>query len=140
MGATAVQINGALMARGPRVIGGIKEGMLDFMRRKGYSTIEDFRGIAIRSMLPMHVFLDTYWETKGKIVPEVDMELCNLCGDCEDCCPWEPCTIDVGVVLIDTEKCEGCVLCVANCPEGALKLKNLDMLYEYYERMQAQKV
>lgn len=51
--------------------------------------------------------------------------LCNHCGDptCVDVCPTKATyQRDDGVVLIDYEKCIGCVACVEHCPYSVRKL------------------
>jgi predicted Fe-Mo cluster-binding NifX family protein/NAD-dependent dihydropyrimidine dehydrogenase PreA subunit len=56
------------------------------------------------------------------IVAVVDMQVCNLCGACEDSCPLG--AIAVGDTLrIDGEKCDGCGLCLEACPIDALSLR-----------------
>ena len=56
------------------------------------------------------------------IIAVVDMQVCNLCGACEDSCPLG--TIAVGDTLrIDKQKCDGCGLCLEACPIDALSLR-----------------
>jgi NAD-dependent dihydropyrimidine dehydrogenase PreA subunit len=54
-------------------------------------------------------------------VNQVDHELCILCSDCLDRCPFGALTID-DRLIIDELRCAGCGVCVIACPSDALKL------------------
>jgi MinD superfamily P-loop ATPase len=53
-------------------------------------------------------------------VPKVDMERCNLCGDCSDICEYGAITVVGGKVLTFTELCHGCGGCSLVCPQDAI--------------------
>lgn len=59
---------------------------------------------------------------------EIDPELCNACGTCQDRCvfnaiaPIEPEDED-SVMYVVAEKCMGCGLCKMSCPEAAITLQ-----------------
>jgi len=75
-GATAPSICSAVMWNGWEVIGQINEGLADFMQRKGYTSIEDFRGLALRELTT---------PDKVKLVEGsswVDPDKCIGCGRC----------------------------------------------------------
>jgi electron transport complex protein RnfB len=54
---------------------------------------------------------------------ELDAELCNGCGTCEERCQMEAIAVDGGgKASLDLRRCIGCGLCVSTCPSGALSL------------------
>jgi ferredoxin len=47
--------------------------------------------------------------------------ICNQCGECINHCPVQAITRGAnGVVRINKNICVGCMICVAECPEGAM--------------------
>jgi ferredoxin len=66
-------------------------------------------------------------------VPEVNMYICNGCGDCARSCPVDKSPEDPektilkvinGMVnVLRPELCDGCGLCVAACPQSAIIIK-----------------
>ncbi len=70
-----------------------------------------------------HLFLRPimeHAETVFTMVPDVDPELCNGCGQCMDICRFSAITVIGGNVLVFPELCHGCGGCMAVCSEGAL--------------------
>jgi MinD superfamily P-loop ATPase len=57
--------------------------------------------------------------TGGKIA-RIDLEICTSCGKCRDVCRFGAITPDFQVEEIS---CEGCGVCVWNCPEDAISFK-----------------
>ncbi len=133
-GCTTAQLCSGISKRGPKVIKEIKEGLLQYMERKGLERITDIRGIAHKYQLAPEVPKKFgFAETKGKIIAEVDEERCDLCEAlpapiCVDTCPSEAIQVREGKLFIDKAKCEGVGLCVANCPKEAVKLLNVEYL------------
>lgn len=113
-GASAVQLLTAAMVRGYKIYGIIADEMAKFMRAKGYNTINDFRGIALRH-LP---------EQPLRVSPkpvEVIASKCNACGLCERYCPYGAIRIVGKVAKVDTSRCYECGLCVSVCPTRAIR-------------------
>ena len=54
-------------------------------------------------------------------IPEVDMELCTGCGECERICRYNAIPVIKGTPLVLPELCHGCGGCTMICPEGAIK-------------------
>lgn len=57
-----------------------------------------------------------------RIVPEVDVELCTLCGDCISNCSRGAVAIILQEIVIDGERCDYCGDCEDVCPMGAITL------------------
>lgn len=55
------------------------------------------------------------------VTPEVDTEVCTLCGQCVATCPSGAITIDTALTM-DSETCIFCCACVKNCPENAVAI------------------
>jgi len=114
VGASAVQLLTAAMIRGYKIYGIIADEMAKFMRAKGYNTIDDFRGIALRH-LP---------EQPLRVSPkpvEVIASKCNACGLCERYCPYGAIRIVGKVAKVDASRCYECGLCVSACPTRAIR-------------------
>lgn len=113
-GASAVQVLTAAMIRGYKVYGVIADEMVKFMQAKGYSSINDIKGLALRH-LP---------EQPIRVTPkpvEVIASKCTACGLCERYCPYEAIHIVGKVARVDPAKCYQCGLCVSVCPTRAIR-------------------
>jgi dihydroorotate dehydrogenase/NAD-dependent dihydropyrimidine dehydrogenase PreA subunit len=129
-GCTAVQINHAVMAKGPGVVSEINQNLEKFLTEKGHESVNSIIGMALPHVLGINNFMDTYGQTKGVIVANLIPDRCIQCGVCEETCPVYAIALDDNEPAIDKEMCLGCGLCVANCPSEALELSNVAYLYE----------
>ena len=127
-GASLVGIHSIFVYKGFKIIPDMKQGLLDYMTRHNFNTIDDMKGIIVPKILPRNLAI--YAQTKGKIVAEVDQSKCTACGACEDVCAFDAVKLSDGIVVINEGDCEGCGACVTSCPEKALTLRNLHLLRE----------
>jgi MinD superfamily P-loop ATPase len=54
-------------------------------------------------------------------VPEIDLEKCTLCGECEKICQFKAIVVLGDTVLTFPEMCHGCGGCTVVCPAAAVK-------------------
>jgi dihydroorotate dehydrogenase/Pyruvate/2-oxoacid:ferredoxin oxidoreductase delta subunit len=118
VGATTVQVCGAVFAEGYRVIKKIVDGFESYMQKKGYKTIEEFRGMLLKDIIPR---AKTPFEPPIKAA--VDESKCVGCEDCADSCFWHALSMTDGIIQVDRKACDGCGLCVSLCNQGALSMK-----------------
>jgi dihydroorotate dehydrogenase subfamily 1 len=112
MGAWAVEVNSASILRGSKVYGQLIRELLQFMQMKGYESVEQMRGIALRH-LPKTPFT-------SKKAPELLPSRCTGCGLCVRFCLYG--AVKPGrVPKLEASRCTGCGLCVSVCPAGALR-------------------
>ncbi len=71
-----------------------------------------------------HLFLDIKWDTKETVttvIPEIDEEKCNHCGQCGEICQFKAIAPLDTTVLVFPELCHSCGGCFLVCPEDAIK-------------------
>jgi MinD superfamily P-loop ATPase len=56
----------------------------------------------------------------GLQIPEVDPDLCTLCGRCAEVCQYNALAVVGEKVLVFPELCHGCGSCTLNCPVEAI--------------------
>ncbi|MBS7626646.1 4Fe-4S binding protein [Candidatus Bathyarchaeota archaeon] len=121
VGASSVESCSAVMVQGYDIVKSWLTGLRRFMLDKGYSSIEDMRGIS----LP-HIITPSMVERENEgVYAVVDKEKCTGCGICKRCCFYFAIDIEGGKASVDLEKCDGCGLCQEVCPEDAVKAEKL---------------
>ncbi|MFC1802431.1 4Fe-4S binding protein [Thermoproteota archaeon] len=118
VGANTVQIATAVIWHGPKVFDTFNKGILRFMERKGYDSVEDFVGCALK-------YLTTTEEIakEAKKTPTVDAAVCNACIRCIEVCVYNATTLEDNVAVINGDLCDGCGLCIQICPRDAISFK-----------------
>ena len=83
LGCAAVQVCTAVMHYGYRVVDDMAEGLENWMRTKGFATLEDFRGLSLANV--------TDWgnlDLKHKVVAHIHEQKCIGCDLCHIAC-WD---------------------------------------------------
>lgn len=117
LGASTVQICTSLMMNGYGRLGEILAGLEKWLEHKGYSSLEEIKGIALTSLKSFEeISVEPYIaKVKGK---------CNIeeCGECVKACIYDAISIKDGLIIIDPRKCTGCGLCASLCKESNIYL------------------
>ena len=115
-GATGVQLLTAALLRGPNVFTQIHKQLTKWMKKKGYTSLSEIRGM-------VNQFLgETNWTP---FVALIDKDLCTGCKRCVRVCPHDAIKMNSkDKAEVDTDLCAGCGLCWYECPEKAIRLKD----------------
>ena len=126
LGAGTVQVCTAAMTYGFKIVEEMISGLENFMDSKGYKTIEDFRGRAVKSVTDWQ-YLNLNYVAKA----EIDQDSCIKCGRCHIVCEDTShqaifSSVDgVRKFVVNDAECVGCNLCVLVCPvENCITLKH----------------
>ena len=116
VGATAVQVCSLLYTKGPQEAGNLVSGLADWMLKKGYARLGDFRGKVSGRAILGTAEVDRSQAGAFRVNPES----CKRCGLCARVCIY-------GAPKGSREKgyrigpeCMGCGLCAELCPAGAI--------------------
>ena len=123
-GCPTVQIVSSVYYKGPKVFEEILSGISDFMRNKGYTSIEDFRGKVLRQLITYKdVPKEEVIAEPSDVIATVDIEKCNGCGICAVSCIHDAISIDdVKKVCQINNDCFGCGFCAGVCPQNAIHM------------------
>ena len=119
VGARTLQVCTAAMWYGFSIIKEMTEGLADFMKRKGYSTLDEVVGKALPKI--------TTWEALSKLPPVVASILPDKCTGCKKCviaCAdggFVAIQMREGKAVVNPDKCDGCGLCAVICPDDAVE-------------------
>ena len=117
VGANAVQVCTAIYLMGFEVLGRILDGLREFMDRKGYQSIDQFRGNVLGKILKTEeVFREHIY------VARIDPDRCTNCGLCYRSCMYSAIVERENRHEVIADRCDGCGLCVEVCPSSAVKL------------------
>src|SRR5665213_4365099 len=83
LGAGTVQVCTAAMHFGYRIVEDMADGLLEWMRRKGYETIDDFRGLSLPNVREWKNLNLNY-----RVVAEIHADKCIGCQLCYTAC-WD---------------------------------------------------
>ncbi len=129
-GSSTVQLCTALMY-GRKQLGHIQDflkGIEGYMEEKGYSSVEEIKGITLPQVSTWDVV-----DRDTRAIAHVDEEKCIGCKLCDKWCFYDAVTYveknGKKKGYIDPEKCDGCGLCVALCSEEAIYMKGPKPVY-----------
>ena len=133
IGCTVVQVCQSIFKNGYGLFGDIVSGIEEWMDRKGYTSIDDFRGkvrdLASKSSRPELISMEWPFpmpeEKSSPVIPIIDTDKCILCEKCEDFCLSGVFRVNKKKDSIDINhenNCWGCGDCVGWCPVNAIKL------------------
>ena len=91
------------------------------MDEKNYSSIEDFRGIALKHIAKI--------EELAELPPKfaiIDSEKCINCEICSKVCFYGAINRDINATSVITRNCDGCGACQQWCPKNAIGLEELN--------------
>ena len=118
LGAGNVQVCTAAMHRGFRIVEDMIDGLSNWMDSKGYATIADFQGRAVKNYV--------HWgdlNLNFKTIAQIDQDKCIKCGLCHIACE-DTSHQSIAALRVDgkrryeviEEECVGCNLCAHVCP------------------------
>lgn len=119
VGASTLQVCTAVMWYGFRIIRNLTKGLTDFMKKKGYHSIDELMGLALPKI--------TTWTDLPKLTPVVawiDPEKCELGKECIIACAdagYQAIRMEGKHIVVDPEKCDGCGLCAVVCGAKAVE-------------------
>ncbi|MBL4688430.1 MAG: NAD-dependent dihydropyrimidine dehydrogenase subunit PreA [Nannocystaceae bacterium] len=118
LGSSSVQVCTEVMLRGYRVIDDMVEGLEEYMRSHGFSTIDAMVGKAVPGYSEWGE-LDMNYESIAKIDSDkcIGCQLCMVaCHDGAHQCIHPDASGTTRVPVIDESECVGCNLCQIVCP------------------------
>ncbi|MBQ3650862.1 MAG: NAD-dependent dihydropyrimidine dehydrogenase subunit PreA, partial [Clostridia bacterium] len=120
LGAGSTQITTAVMQYGYRIIDDLKAGLAYYLAEKGFSSVQEVRGLALDSISDTTDVL----ERDTVVFPKFHREKCIGCGRCViSCADGGHQAIRLNEdrrPILDGKKCVGCHLCVLVCPQRAI--------------------
>ena len=125
LGAGNVQVCTAAMTYGFKVVEEMISGLSHWMDEKGYSSIEDFRGMATPNVTDWQ-YLDLNYVAKAKINKD-DCIKCGRCfAACEDTSHQAIAMSEDRTFTVKDDQCVACNLCVNVCPvEGCITMEEV---------------
>jgi dihydroorotate dehydrogenase/ferredoxin len=129
-GASAVQYCTPIMIRGLGYVRELLAGIEGFMARRGYGSIADFKGMAMRQM---YSNVDLVEEVKA-LFAEVDYSKCTGCARCAQVCWYDAIKLAKKAVIAKGH-CAGCSLCSQVCPVRAISMHERENDIEHFRAL-----
>ena len=123
-GAGTAQLCSEVMLRGYGIIEGLCRGLENYMREKGFGSLDELRGRALGN-----ISLHNDLRRKPKVAAFNDAARCKRCGVCFTACKdagYQAVNWSKGeAAAVDPQLCDGCGLCVQICPAESLALREI---------------
>ena len=123
-GSSVAGLCSAVYSRGVGVLKDCIEGMSEFMDRKGYKSVDEFKGVCVKDFSYIRDWPkeESPMQYPSPVVPEFDLEKCNRCGICEKLCPYGAIKVEREAGPLYDEHCMGCSWCQGHCPKDAVNM------------------
>ncbi len=118
VGATLVQSGVGIMMQGYKVSQKWQDNMSAWMEAKGYRSLKDIRGIALKNVIKT---ADVPRKPQN-IGMKIDAEKCTRCGVCMRSCFYDAITLTKAGAVINPQACDVCGMCSEVCPSMAPQL------------------
>ena len=116
MGATAVEMGSAIMLRGYAHITETLRKLEDWLREKGYSSLDELRGNALASLTAFEELPERL--LRVKMAAPCDGTCPDGCrARCVGACLYDAISQGTEGIAVDAAACSGCGLCVSLCPK-----------------------
>nr|WP_092071536.1 NAD-dependent dihydropyrimidine dehydrogenase subunit PreA [Dendrosporobacter quercicolus]NSL49325.1 NAD-dependent dihydropyrimidine dehydrogenase subunit PreA [Dendrosporobacter quercicolus DSM 1736]SDM27436.1 dihydropyrimidine dehydrogenase (NAD+) subunit PreA [Dendrosporobacter quercicolus] len=118
LGAQTIQVCSAVMENGYGIIDQLTGGLLDYMERMHFASIDSFRGKALA-----HITRQIDLSREHKVVASVDASRCIGCEKCIHSCRdsgYEALRLEGKTAVCDRTQCDGCGLCAQVCPRECI--------------------
>lgn len=118
-GATAVGLSSASVLNGYELYADVYDQLVAFMRRKGYNSLADFRGLTHQRIRERK--RDNRQIIHEILVPQRNKNKCTSCGNCVMACAYGAIEMgESGKPEFLADRCHGCGLCVSVCSTKAI--------------------
>ena len=122
MGATAVEMGSAIMLRGYGHITETLRKLEDWLREKGYSSLDELRGNALSSLTAFEELPERL--LRVKMAAPCDGTCPDGCrARCVGACLYDAISQGTEGITVDAAACSGCGLCVSLCPKKLFIMK-----------------
>jgi len=121
-GSTVVTFCTAIYLKGFEILPEIEKNLLKYMKEMGFSSLEDFRGKALK-----YIVTPDKVEYIDNVIPQIDEEKCNGCGICTRIGHCPVITLNEKKKIAEVSKpelCYGCGVCYWLCPRKAISMVN----------------
>jgi len=126
LGCPTVQVVSSVYFDGPKVFTRVLNGIEKFMEKKGYNSIEEFKGKVLSKLqvykdVPHEKVIELY---PTPIYPRFDVRKCSFCMQCVTACIHDAIDADKKKKKIkaDPMVCAGCGFCAGLCPKNAIHI------------------